>query len=227
MKKLSSKYDAKIADLQLSEIDWLHDKETLFSWNVLHAPKIGKVRNFTFVQKSGISSLVERIKEVAPKWAYIKHDKDITEDGIHYHFYVEFPNPRSWVAVANDLEIPVTSLQKVLNKRGILEYLTHKNNPEKHHYNDDEIVTNMNILTEISTPEVDVIQEFEDYLAYKQGRITYRDFLTKYNIHCATLGFGQRMRMYNSMIEGSDSYLRLLHGGTCPPCRVPSSNSPP
>lgn len=209
-----------LKDRSLTEIDWLHDKNLLFKWNALQ-PTPNKVRQFTFVQKNGIVSLIEKVKQM-PKWAYIKHDQDITEDGIHYHFYIEFPNPRSFVAVANDLEIPVTSLQKVLNKRAILEYLTHENQPDKHHYNRDEIVTNLDLEAEVIPQKVDVIQEFEDYLAYRTGKMTYREYLAKYNMHCATMNFNSRTRLYDRMLD-----TKFEERANLSPFRVPSSKSSP
>lgn len=209
-----------LKDRSLSEIDWLHDKNLLFKWNALQSTP-NKVRQFTFVQKSGITSLIEKVKEM-PKWAYIKHDQDITEDGIHYHFYIEFPNPRSFVAVANDLEIPVTSLQKVLNKRGILEYLTHENQPKKHHYNRDEIVTNMDLETEVLPQEIDVMQEFLDYKAVREGRMTSVQFIEKYNVYFKTQNFTNRMRGYNYLLDNGHEERANLS-----PFRVPSSKSSP
>lgn len=214
---------SEVEEKSLSEIDWLHDKESLFAWNTLHAPKIGKVRNFTFVQKSGIHDLIERVK-MCPKWAYIKHDKDITDDGIHYHFYIEFANPRSFNSVANDLGIPVTSLQKVLNKRGILEYLTHKNEANKHHYNDDEVVTNMNVETEIKDTKPDIFQEFQDLLDYKTGKITWKQYLDKYQYTLCDISYFARFKTFDRM---TDIETGAGNGGTCPPFRVPSSKPPP
>lgn len=211
---------ADLANKTLSEIDWLHDKETLCAWNTLHAPKIGKVRNFTFVQKSGIAELINRVKQ-CPKFAYIKHDKDIEADGVHYHFYIEFPNPRSFGAVANDLGIPVTSLQKVLNKRGILEYLTHKNEPNKFHYSDDEIVTNMDFQTEVEPDKLVPWELYCDYKDLREGRLTAKQFYLKYSIYIVRHSFANQLKVAQSVYEVENK--NPVNGGTCPPFRVPSS----
>lgn len=209
-----------LKDTPLNEIDWLHNKDLLFKWNALQSTP-NKVRQFTFVQKSGIVSLIEKVKQM-PKWAYIKHDQDITEDGIHYHFYIEFPNPRSFVAVANDLEIPVTSLQKVLNKRGILEYLTHENQPEKHHYNRDEIVTNMDFETEVLSQDIDPLTLYLDYKAMRCGEMSDTEFYKKYSMHISRHSISQQLqvaeRVYNASSFGQER-------ANLSPFRVPSSSS--
>lgn len=211
-----------LKDRSLNEIDWLHDKNLLFKWNALQSTP-NKVRQFTFVQKSGIVTLCQKVRQM-PKWAYIKHDQDITEDGIHYHFYVEFPNPRSFVAVANDLEIPVTSLQKVLNKRGILEYLTHENQPEKHHYNRDEIVTNMDLETEVAPQEIEPLTLYLDYKAMRCGEMSDIDFYKKYSMYISRHSISQQLqvaeRIYNASSLGEER-------ANLSPFRVPSSKSSP
>lgn len=214
----------ELADMPLSSIDWLHDSETLIAWNALHAPKISKCRNFTFVQKSGINGLTERVK-TCPKWAYIKHDKDITSDGIHYHFYVEFPNPRSWSAVANDLLIPVVSLQKVQSKSGILKYLTHENAPDKHHYDQSEIVTNMEFEKEIAPDSLDPWQLYCDYKDLREGRLTAREFYNRYSIYIVRHSFANQLKVAQTVYEHENCDIKE-NGGTCPPFRVPCSNSP-
>lgn len=208
-----------LVDLPLSAIDWINDKETLYAWNAVNAPKLAKRRDFTFVQKSNIRSIIERVKQ-CPKWAYIKHDKDITEDGVHYHFYIVFPNPRSFCSVANDLGIPVTSLQKVLNKRGILEYLTHKNSPDKHQYNDDEVVTNMDFKTEVLPEHPDPWALYCDYASMREGKITPREFYERYSIYIVRHSFSNQLKVAE-MVYNNYFVARGRNGGNLSP--VPSS----
>lgn len=217
----------ELADKPLSAIDWVNDKDTLNAWNALHSPKIGKVRYFTFVQKSNINSIIKNVM-ACPKWAYIKHDKDITSDGVHYHFYVEFPNPRSFCSVANDLGVPVVSLQKVLNKRGILEYLTHKNEPNKHHYDDDEVCTNMCVKEEIqATDRIDPWELYCDYKDLREGRLTAREFYDRYSIYIVRHSFSNQLRVAETVynVDCADFVKKRpsnsTNGGTCPPFRVP------
>ena len=127
-----------------------------------------KRRNYTFALTKD-NDRVSKIVEQYPKYAYIKHDKDTTVE--HFHYYVEFPNPRSLNSLALELNIPANMIQQVFNKTGILEYLTHKNETDKHHYDESEIITNMDLKTEVRINKNDlsveechqVIDLFDDY----------------------------------------------------------------
>lgn len=192
--------------LSASEIYMLCDNpdnaELLKYWNELqHTPN--KRRNFTFVDKRYPKRINIYLKGVYPegssvKWAYIRHDKD--GDGVehvHYHYYLEFPNPRSFASVANDLKIPVNNLQAVIDKKGILQYLTHENAPDKHHYDKDEIVSNFNISNEVEKGIVDLHQEFEDWKAVRQGAMSFHDFIDKYQSTLYDITMSNRIRIYD------------------------------
>lgn len=207
----------------ISDFDWKNEPDLLFQWNVLHKPKLDKTRNFTFVQKGTdlFTAKLNRLVETLPKYAYIKHNMDAT-DGDHWHYYIEYPNPRSFVSVANDLGIPVTSLQKVLNKRGILQYLTHENEPNKHHYSKDSIVSNMNITEEIQENKIDVMQVAHDYYDMRQGKMTYFQFIERHKTHISRLSFSGIIQVLDKAYKAED-----LGTGNLSPFRVPSSNPPP
>lgn len=200
-------------------------------WNELHKPPLGKVRNFTFVRQYPCPRLIDRVKEVAPKYAYILHNKD-KDAHKHLHFYIEFPNPRSFSSVANDLDLPVTCLQKVLNKRAIIQYLTHENDPKKYHYDKHDIATNMDLVTEVEDTPIDPLQLYDDYAAMREGRMARKDFIQRYRIYIVRHSFSSMLqiteRVYNAY-DGNDSppFSPSGNGGTCPPFRVPSSRASP
>jgi hypothetical protein len=96
------------------------------------------------------------------KWAWIKHDKDVHDKEItdkdgnvviavgdlkdaHYHIYLEFPNPRSLNSIAKELGIEPNMVEVVRDKRGLLDYLTHRRSPEKWQYTDEELHANFEI----------------------------------------------------------------------------------
>lgn len=83
------------------------------------------------------------------EYAYMLHDKDITEDGEkkkeHIHVFFQFENARSLESVAEELHIPVYDLKKISSKRGAIRYLTHIDHPEKYQYSKDNIVSNIEI----------------------------------------------------------------------------------
>ena len=79
----------------------------------------------------------------------INHDKDINEAGekveAHTHIYLEYTSPRKITTVANLLEVQANFIEIVRNKKGYLRYLTHKDETEKHIYDDSEVFTNSDI----------------------------------------------------------------------------------
>ena len=76
----------------------------------------------------------------------ITHDRDINEDGeiveAHTHFYIEYDTPRKVSTVANLLNVEANFIEIVKNKKGMLRYLTHKDQATKAKYDDDEVYTN-------------------------------------------------------------------------------------
>lgn len=202
--------------LTAEDFQYMENPDLLEKWNSLQKTP-GKVRQFTFSLVNRTHQVCDRVK-CFPKWAYIRHDKDDSEH-VHYHYYIEFPNPRSFSSVANDLGIPVTMLQKVFDKKGILQYLTHENAPDKHHYEQSQIVTNMNFEQEIDT-DIDVMEEARDYYNLRHGLITYTDFIQKYQRYIVRHSFANRIRVYDA------SYKAEELGGACPPSsefRVPKT----
>lgn len=136
-----------------------------------------KRRNYTFALTRDNDRVI-KIVEKYPKYAYIKHDKDDAE--VHYHYYIEFSNPRSLTAVAHELQIPENMIEQVYSKRGILEYLTHENAKGKHHYDPSEIFSNFDVKTEASSDERKtshddywlIVNTIDDY---KSGKITFKE----------------------------------------------------
>lgn len=74
------------------------------------------------------------------------HDKDINEGGekkkAHYHIVMCFSGPTTYKRVATICEeIGATIPKRVMSLIGIIRYLTHKDNPEKAQYKEEEITT--------------------------------------------------------------------------------------
>lgn len=86
---------------------------------------------------------LNNIKKKFTEVTYIKHDKDITDEGelkkthIHILFKVG-ENARHLNAVAKDIDIPSNYLQGC-NKTKMLRYLIHLDNPEKTQYSINEV----------------------------------------------------------------------------------------
>lgn len=119
--------------------------------------------------------------ESCDAYAYIKHDKDGEKP--HYHFYIEFVNPRSIKSVADDIGIPDNMLEKVRSADAVKMYLTHSDKKSqeagKHLYDFKEVVTNLPDSAFVSnkmTPEIyDLIVDTTD--RYFKGEISYRKMM--------------------------------------------------
>lgn len=77
----------------------------------------------------------------------ITHDKDYnTETGEavepHTHIYIEYDTPRKVSTVANLLGVENNFIEIVRNKKGVLRYLTHKDQQTKAKYEDTQVHTN-------------------------------------------------------------------------------------
>lgn len=134
-----------------------------------------KRRNYTFALTQD-NERIQRIVKQYPKYAYICHDKDDAE--VHYHYYVEFLNPRSISALAKELNIPENMIEQVYSKKGILTYLTHDNANDKHHYDKSEIISNFDLKTEVEEDQYKTSKEDYYLIAntihdYYAGKITF------------------------------------------------------
>ena len=80
----------------------------------------------------------------------ITHDKDYnTETGeiveTHTHIYIEYDTPRKITTVARLLGVEPNFIEVVRNKKGVLRYLTHKDQETKAKYDDEQVYTNAEI----------------------------------------------------------------------------------
>lgn len=106
-----------------------------------------KKRNWAFVlyPESAPEDWFERLQKKGLQGAVSPlHDKDLNADGepkkAHYHVIVTYSGPTSFNVVkslCDELNCPVP--QPLEQIRGYYRYLTHKDNPEKAQYSDDDI----------------------------------------------------------------------------------------
>lgn len=80
----------------------------------------------------------------------INHDKDVNDETgevveTHTHIYIEYETPRKVSTVANLLGVASNFVEVVRNKKGMLRYLTHRDQKTKVKYNDNEVYTNADI----------------------------------------------------------------------------------
>lgn len=81
------------------------------------------------------------------QYAYILHDKDITEDGEikkeHIHVIVKFDNARELDSLAKELNIEKNMIKFMNSIKYSIRYLTHKDQKKKTQYNFEQIKTNI------------------------------------------------------------------------------------
>lgn len=106
-----------------------------------------KKRNWAFVlyPESSPEDWFERLQKKGLQGAVSPlHDKDLNADGepkkAHYHVIVTYSGPTSFNVVkslCDELNCPIP--QPLEQIRGYYRYLTHKDNPEKAQYSEDDI----------------------------------------------------------------------------------------
>lgn len=80
----------------------------------------------------------------------ITHDRDYNIDTgevvePHTHIYIEYDTPRKITTVARLLAVEPNFIEVVRNKKGVLRYLTHKDQETKAKYDDEQVYTNAEI----------------------------------------------------------------------------------
>lgn len=76
------------------------------------------------------------------------HDCDVNPDGeikkSHYHILCIFDGPQPvdrWISILNSLGSNSTHVERVASTPGYARYLCHLDNPEKHQYSPDEVLS--------------------------------------------------------------------------------------
>lgn len=106
------------------------------NWTFLIYPDSAPENWFELLQDTGLPFAISPL-----------HNKDLNPTGEqkkpHYHCVVCFPGPTTYNKVNNDicqmLNSPIP--KRVLSIVGIYRYFTHKDNPEKYQYNEEDIKT--------------------------------------------------------------------------------------
>lgn len=142
-----------------------------------------KKRNWAFVlyPESAPKDWREQLQQTGLQCAISPlHDKDVNPDGekkkAHYHIILVYSGPTSFNVVKKLTESLNQPIPQPLEQiRGYYRYLTHKDNPEKYQYPENEITTingfNINDFVDLTKSEVltvkknllDIIEELDFY----------------------------------------------------------------
>jgi len=175
-----------------------------------------KRRTFTLSIKNNIPEFIKLVEQF-PMYAWITHDKDVNSDTgelieKHVHAFIEVKNPRSFKSVAESLNVSENMVCKVIDKNGILQYLIHKNQPDKFQYEFTEIHSNFNLEPFFMTKSNTLWVDFNNL---RRRKITPDEF---YDIHKSEIdanAFYQRLRIFDLIANHWDYDPK--HSTTVPP----------
>lgn len=122
-------------------------------------------------------SVFEYLDTLGCQYYFITHDSDYNDNddlvALHHHLVLEFPQRIRFkqlmnylIECFNDDDINRYSIRKPASMFGAIQYLVHKNQPHKHQYQDEEIITNVeftklsNILNTLVFSDVEVEANF-------------------------------------------------------------------
>ena len=188
------------------------------------AEKIKK-RNWTFVlyPESAPSDWREQLKLSGLMSAISPlHDKDVNPTGeakkAHYHVLLVYSGPTTYSAVAKfTASLNATVPQPLESVRGMYRYFSHKDNPEKYQYSEEDITAlngfNIADLVELTKSEVNELKAKILRLIRELDFIEYADlidFLTD-NEMCTELDVAyNNTYFFNSYIASRrNSYTRI------------------
>lgn len=137
-------------------------------------------------------------------YAYIYHDADNTDKHLHILLYDE--GGTSLAAHANRFQsvIPSNFIEKVWSPRAMARYLIHKDDPEKHQYNVEDIETNSKdkLLSFFRENNSDCISEYQDFKKVLSHQMSIEDFLDKYRGELSSMPFYQKVSLYAKLWNG-------------------------
>lgn len=125
-------------------------------WTFIVYPESVKQNWKEYLQETGVQFAISPL-----------HDKDINPTGEpkkpHYHIVACFTGPTTYNRVNTICEeIGATIPKRVMSVIGIIRYLTHKDNPEKYQYNEEDITTinglDIKEITGLTTTQIEIIR---------------------------------------------------------------------
>ncbi len=91
----------------------------------------------------------EICESINSEYAFIYHDKDINPDGTpktpHWHINIRLKDARDFKTFANYFGVSENNVNKIKSYPRSLQYLTHKNAPDKYQYDMSEVTANFDI----------------------------------------------------------------------------------
>ena len=157
-----------------------------------------KKRNWAFVlyPESAPEDWLEKLQLTGLQIAISPlHDKDLDADNkpkkAHYHVILVYGNPTTYnnvKSLTDSLNQPIP--QPLEQVRGYYRYFTHKDNPDKYQYSENEIISingfNISDFVEMTKSEVLVIKRNLQTLIREEDFLEYSVFLDYVQDNCST-----------------------------------------
>ena len=167
-------------------------RNSLYSGRELTRGKTWSAILYPDAKNYSCDEVLKNIKLKSYKYAYILHNEDyftesdIDRDSIddsmigkskkeHFHVVFWWDNVYQLGYIANRIGLPSNYLQKTESRSGAMQYLIHKNNPEKHQYLISDIITNIEKIQSKFFSDDDCIMKASkivDYIINYKGRLT-------------------------------------------------------
>lgn len=139
------------------------------------------------IDKGAITN--EEFYSIKGKFAIAYHDKDVLENGTpkkpHYHLIMWFDREKSINQVAKMLSIEVNRVEWKADIYGTIQYLIHKNHPNKYQYLDSIIHTTIENIDEYLYPKKkEKTSETDDLRVIMSYIRNHIDNIRLYDIYC-------------------------------------------
>lgn len=115
-----------------------------------------------------IEKFVNSLTGTAKVYA-INHDKDVGVEP-HTHFVLDYATPRNITTIANLFEVESNFVEVVRNKKGMLRYMIHLDDKDKHQYQSSEVISNNKIkFDDVLLGDTLTDKEIADYITKGKG----------------------------------------------------------
>lgn len=143
-----------------------------------------------------------------PFYGYIDHQPDQeTEEAdkhFHTHFIFRTAGSRTINQVSRTLGIDGQFIQVVHNKRSLMRYFLHLDNPEKVQYKPEDVHTNSLSSFQIAwtdNQDDDVRRLYSDLSKLRSGKIRPADFVDLHYLEFQKMPFYQKLRAFGLISE--------------------------
>lgn len=149
-------------------------------------------------------------------YLYILHDKDLLPSGEpkkkHYHVVLRFKNYKWLNSLSEELGIPSNYFQKVRNLEGILCYLIHFKEENKHHYDIADVKGSstfknrlIKCLNSNDLSEEDKVSILFNYIVMSTHKISYSKFVSYVISKGLWSEFRRSASIFNKLLDEHNS----------------------